>query len=122
MRQSSRIIHERILERLDHFFVSTATIQEPVEGRDEAGQPLPHWADIDGLVDVPCRIRPTTGREHTLIERTYVELSHRIALKGVFSQITPKHRAIVEGITYNIRSMQPDSQGLITYLGVSIIR
>jgi len=122
MRQSSRLVHERLLESLDHMFVSSATIQQPAEGRADTGQTLSAWADVPGLIGIPCRIQPTQGREHKLIDRTYAELSHRVALKGTFTTITPKYRVIVEGVAYDIETVEQDSQRVLTYLGVNVVR
>lgn len=122
MRQSSGLVSSRLLRNIDHLFLCTATIQQPAEGHADTGQMLPAWADVPGLVDLPCRIQPTRGQEHRLIDHTYAELSHRIALRGSFAGITPKHRVVVEDVVYDIETVEQDSQRLLTYLGVNVVR
>lgn len=119
---SRRLISPQLLNAIDHFFPQRCTIQDRVSVRDDHGQPRAHWVSIPQLSDIPCRIAPSGGQEIKRPDQTYVVSTHNIALKGRYTGITEEMRAVIDGQAYDILLVQNDSQNVITWLKVEIVR
>jgi len=80
------IFHPAMLERLSGFFPSTVTIQEPTEVQDPVtGEVTYTWADVVGMVDLPCSHGPSGGVEVKLPDQTYVVSNYTLALAGNYT-------------------------------------
>lgn len=89
-----------------NFNPSVCTIQESVEGTDDYGAVTQTWADLADHVDLPCSIALSSGKEQRLTGE-YGVTTHRIALNGVYPLITRLHRAVVDGVTYQVQYTSP---------------
>lgn len=90
-----------------NFHPSLCTIQASTTSTDSFGQPSQTWANVAGLVDIPCSISLTSGREAKGKQMEYGMTTHRIALNGIYATITRLHRAVVAGVTYDIQYVSP---------------
>jgi len=105
--QSSFIDSRRNTALTANFNPSLCTIQAYVDGVDAYGQPTQTWANLAGHVDLPCSIALSSGREVKGTQNEYGITTHRIALNGVYPTITRLHRAVVDGVTYEIQYASP---------------
>lgn len=120
-----RIIHPRMLTTLGAvFFPQECDIQQPTAVQDDHGQPIESWAAVPGMINVPCRIAPSStpsGREIKAEEMTYVIGTHDIALQGRYAGINETMRVVCDGLTYGILLVREDSERLITWLRAEIV-
>lgn len=105
--QTSFIDSRRNAALTANFNPSLCTIKAPTAGEDAYGQPTQTWANVTGLVNIPCSIALSSGREVKGTQNEYGITTHRIALNGVYPTITRLHRAVVDGITYEIQYASP---------------
>jgi hypothetical protein len=116
-------------------FVSLFTAQAPSGAFGPTGAPDGLYADVAGLVNIPCtapppsanRVQATTVRD--LAEITASEL-HHVLLAGYFPALdlgwrgegTPKGewQAIVDGWAYTIMGVESDSQSQMTRVQVKL--
>jgi hypothetical protein len=117
---SRMIVHPRMLEGLAAFYPSLCTIQNAVEPQDSVGQPVP-TSYTDALTALPCRVSPAGGSERKLPNQTYAVGSHTINLRGHYPTITPKQRAVVEGVAYDILAVESDGNAYTTRLQVQVV-
>lgn len=105
----SSFIDSRMLDNLvaTGHFPSLCTIQAYVDGTDTYGEPTQTWANVTGLVDIPCSVSLSTGKEVKGKENEYGITTHRISLAGTYPTITRLQRAVVGGITYEIQYPSP---------------
>jgi hypothetical protein len=110
-------------------FVSLATFQQPSQSFDSAGAWNGTWANVSGLVNIPCtappvsdaRIQATENRELSEIVATEW---HHVLLDAYYPQIdagwrgesTPAGawRILIDGTAYEIQGVESDSQGQMT--------
>lgn len=104
--QTSFFDSRRNTQLTDNFHPSVCTIRAATQGHDQYYQPADTWADVVGLVALPCSIQLIQGQE-TKGQYEYGQTTHRVALNGVYPTITRLHRAVVDGITYDIRHVSP---------------
>ncbi len=116
------VVHPRLLAALTPtFYAGHCTIQQRVDTQDAVGQPIAAWANLAGHVNLDCRVGPTGGREAKLPDQTYAVTSHTIALAGHYPAITPKMRAVVGAVIYDILTVEHDGQAATTHLLCQIL-
>jgi len=108
------------------FYASTCTIQEATETRDDYGQPIPVWANVAGLVNLPCSFAPISpgspvAAEVKRSDGTIVIATHHIALSGLYTSILPTMRAVVLAVNYDILAVEFDSHRAMTRLRCEIV-
>lgn len=92
----------------------TATVEERAEGTDRFGQPEGAWQLKDGQLNIPCRIRPASGRERTtLASRDALEITHVVYLDASAS-VTSADRIV--------DVQDPDGATLISELDVMFVK
>ncbi len=120
------LVHPRLLAMMaPTFYVSTCTIQQATETPDPLGQPIPAWANVPGLVNLPCAIAPFGGsteasqrnRSDSIIDAA----THAIAIAGYYPTIVNKQRAVVAGVAYDIVGAETDSHSAMTRLRVVLV-
>lgn len=117
-----QIIHPRMLEGIGvPFWPSLCTIQEATQTAGTTGELVEVWANVAGLVNLPCNIAPVSISEQRWTERTVETGTHKVYLKDYFTTITAMAHAVVDDVTYNILSVEQDSQGAVTVLRVEIV-
>lgn len=115
------IHHPQRLAQLRHFFPATCTIQERTDTQDAAGQPIPTWSNLAGHVDIPVRVSPAAAQEIKRPNGTIAVVTHLLSLRGHYPAVTPRQRAIVADVAYDILAAESDSQGGYTRLRVEIV-
>lgn len=119
------IIHPGMLTKLaGSFYPSACTIQVATESRNALGEVTPTWANLAGHVSLACSLAEHPAREESEAETTdvtFVRRRKRLALNGAYTSVTEQHRAVVDGVTYDIERVSIDSQSKTTYLSLELI-
>lgn len=119
------IIHPGLLGALQaRFYPSVCTIQAATLARNALGEEIPTWGNLAGHVSLACAVaEPPLVRdgETETSAQTFVRRGKRVALAGAYTSVTEQHRAVVDGVTYDIERVSIDSQGQTTYLDVELI-
>lgn len=118
------LVDPRMLGKLEAFFNTTCTIQQVTETRDGAGGVVLTWANVTGLVNLVCRRAPaSTARttEMKLESLTYTVNVQTIVIAGYYDTITPKMRAVCDGLTFDVLAVEHDGQTQMTRLACQIV-
>ena len=75
-----------------HLFNNRVTFQRVTEEDDGMGGTVTVWNDIEGLIDIPCRLQPYSGRELFTAGKETVFASHRLFMAAPSVPITEKDR------------------------------
>ena len=122
MAASSPVMHSLLLSRLTpHFYPSTVTIQQYTAIQDTDGAEIKTWANLAGHVDLACSRAAQGGNEQQRPDGTIAIAPWRIAITGNYPTVTPKMRAVLATINYDILAVQHDSQSDQTYLVVEVV-
>ena len=73
-------------------------------------------------MSLPCNIAPVSILERRGLERTVEMGTHKVYLQAYYDTITAMQHAVVDGVTYNILSVEQDSQSAVTVLRVEIVQ
>jgi hypothetical protein len=116
-------------------FVSLATFQAPTQDFDSAGAWSGTWADVSGLVDLPCTSPPVSearlqATENRALSEIVASEWHHVLLAAWYPQIddgwrgdgTPPGawRVLIDGFAYEIQGVESDSQSQMTRLTARI--
>ena len=113
--------------------ISLCTVQAPDETYGSTGAPSGTYANVVGLVDIPCKNSPISSSSVTSGEiknPAYIasKAQRKIVLDGYYSLLGDGRnwgeigwRAIVDGITYDILGAESDSQDTQTQLKVQLV-
>ena len=98
-------------------FPATGTVQVKTVTNTK-GNPSEAWADVGGLVDIPCAIAPAVmGGVDEKRAPAYAERTHRALLDGNYTAIDPSvHRFLSGGVGYDVLGVEHDSQSITTRL------
>lgn len=116
------IVSPAMLPALSAFYPSTVTIQASTITRGAAGSEIKAWADVTGLVDIPCTIAPlsvtrdTSTEEIRTAQQTYGVITHHMSLQGLYPTITNEMQAVSGGTAYDITGAEHDSHSVMTRL------
>lgn len=114
------IVSPDMLPALSAFYPSTVTIQSSTVTRGAAGSEIKAWADVTGLVDIPCTIAPlsvtrdTSTAEVRTALQTYGVITHHMSLQGHYLGITAEMQAVSDGQAYDITGVEQDSHATMT--------
>lgn len=100
------------------FFPSRCTIEVKTIVEDPYGQEVETFADAPGLVDIPCAKAPLSAMERQAAGYTATDRVWTVLLIGAFPQTTTRHRATVDGETFDIDAVETDQTGSLTRLRV----
>jgi len=126
----SGLVHPDLMGSLKVFYPSRCTLQAkvaavaPATGVDAYGRPNTSWADVTGLVGIPCSVNKpvrNTAQEIRRTEMTVVDNTHRIALAGYYPAVTTAMTALVDGAAYNVLSVEHDAQHASTWLLAEVV-
>ena len=79
------------------------------------GNPSDSWANVSGLVDIPCAIAPASANENRV--PAYATRTHTALLDDSYTAIDPAvHRFLSGGVGYDVLGVEHDSQGATTRL------
>lgn len=114
------LVSPNLLSSLTTFYPDTVTIQSATVARGAAGSEVKAWADVTGLVNIPCAIAPlSVTRDTSTLEvraalQTYGVITHHMALQGLYTGIDNTMQAVSGGITYDITGVEHDSHSAMT--------
>lgn len=113
-----------MLPALADFYPSLCDMQTRATGVDPYGVPNGAWANVTGLTGLACSVnRPprATPQEVRTADDTVITTAHRIALAAYCPAATPALRAVVDGVAYNIESVNHDPQHASTTLLAELV-
>lgn len=109
----------------DVFYPSTVTIEEAVATRTPLGQPISDWLPApDFEAEMPCAVAPLQavgGSEQRRDELTVSMDLDVVSIPRYLPTVTNQHRATVDGVARNIRSVDWDSLHTMTRLVVESV-
>lgn len=117
---NSTLVSPKLMDALSAFYPDTVTIQQKTVSRGAAGSEIATWADVSGLVGIPCAIaalsvtRDTSTAEVRTALQTYGVITHHMSLQGHYAGITNEMQAVSGGVTYDITGVEQDSHGVLT--------
>jgi hypothetical protein len=95
-------------------FPATGTVQVKTVTNTK-GNPSESWANVSGLVDIPCAIAAAAADESR--SPAYATRTHTALLDDSYPAIDPTvHRFLSSGVGYDILGVEHDSQGATTRL------
>jgi hypothetical protein len=102
---------------LSGFFDRLCTIKENTGTTFSAtGKPIASWTDLAGHVALACRVAPITALSRNgrvpMPEMSVTTASHVVILAGAYPAIKPGMQAVIEGVTYLVQNVIPDSEQL----------
>jgi hypothetical protein len=123
----TNLIDTRTRTRAHRLFPKTCTIQSMTAVAGGVGQGTDGflstdreddaaWADVLGLIDVPCSAASASGQEIKRSDQTVDVNRLKVCLKGYFPEITEEQALVLDSVRYNIQNVNLDSRGLLTYV------
>lgn len=127
-RPGTALVHPDLLASLEQvgWYDQTITIESDEGTANAYGEIVAGWAQVSGLVDLDCRIAPSTatrsGGEQRRRDGTYVDASHTIALTGHHPTIVEHMRAVTSDDTiHDIVLVTHDAEDASTYLHTRVL-
>lgn len=126
------LLDPRLTSQIQEEWSSRCTIQSvvsPASSTQLSGQRFPalSYANVLGMVNIPCRIAPDQRISPTDTEKRTMEtiegvLKRTVKLNGYYPTIKARaNRAVVDGTAYLIRGVEHDSERYSTRLQVEIV-
>lgn len=114
------VIHSRFVGLNTQFFPSQATIEAMTEPAptDEYGQPVEEWLPVSGLQAIAASRAPLSAQERQALNYTATDQAWTVLLAGAYPSITTRHRAVIDGDTFDIDAVETDQTGNLTRLRV----
>lgn len=106
-------------------FVSTCDIKAPSGVFNASGAPDGNYSNVAGLTGIRCMrapqsdIRIIATEMNSLSEILSVNES-RVLLDAYYPAILPSYQAVVDGVAYDIKGVEHDSQSQMTRLRVEL--
>jgi hypothetical protein len=123
------LLHSKLQTNTPLHWPTTCTIQAYTFAQSMAGQSLPTGlTDVAGLADIPCRLAPYIENIITDPEMRSANVTETIRrrtakLNGIFPTIDGiRMIALIEGIVYQIRGVDFDSQSFSTRLRLEVVK
>ena len=119
-------IESVMVEALDTgMFVSLCTLQEPSGTFTAGGAPDGLYADVAGLVGIPCMAPPINAGETRTLAEIEASDMQRVLLDGYYPTMDAGWRngwrAVVDGVAYDLAGVRSDSQSRMTDLTVKLV-
>lgn len=102
-----RLVHPELHELLEKFYPTSVTIQTAIETQKANGEVVRTW--VDWLINLTGNFAMTRGSEVRGTTMTTVLKGRALNLAGYYPEILVTHRAVVQGVPYNILSVTHDS-------------
>lgn len=121
---TSQLIHPQLLKTLNvDFFNRTGTLQQATDSQSTTGQVKKAWANVNGMINIPCRIAAAGGGERRFRDQAYLDATDTALLSGTFATLTEQMRFVDDkGNIYDILRVEPDSEGITTRLTLRTVR
>jgi hypothetical protein len=108
------LVHPRLFQSLTRHFTSKCTIQRHdgtknlSGGLDNADE---HWVNVEGMVDIPCRVAPLILARPTASERRLTNVNgatseFQVVLLGEYAIGSTGRRAKIDGLIHNITGLE----------------
>lgn len=112
--------------RASGLLVSLCTITVPPGVSDNGGAPDPNapYTNLPGHIDLPCISSPLVAGDFPALEevKSMTEIltknMRHVLLDSYYPDIETIHRAVVDGVEYDIITSEADSQSQMTRLAV----
>lgn len=120
---ASRLVHPKLVETLKRdFFNRRGTIQQATDTQSTTGQVKKTWADVPGMLSIPCRIAAAGGGERRFQNQAFLDATNTAILSGSFD-VNEKMRFVDEdGVAYDILLVEKDSEEITTRLTLRTVR
>ena len=117
-------MHPDLLKALNiDFFNRMGTIQAATDSQSTTGQVKKKWANVNGMINIPCRISAAGGGERRFQNQAYLDATDIALLSGAFSGLNEKNRFVDdESNVYDILRVEEDSEGITTRLTLRTVR
>ncbi len=115
---SSVMTHPRFTDEIEKRCSDTVTIQVVTETQGESGEPVETWANLAGHICLPCMVGPAGGGEARTMALTLGTEIKQILIVDYYPAIIQKHRAVVNGVSYDILLAETDQGEGFTRLTV----
>ena len=105
-------------------FVKSCTIQAHTESQDDSGEVTQVWSNLVGHIGLKCSIDRGDGTvkgEQVRGNMTVTITTLEVTLFDSYPSVTTAHRAVIEGVIYNILDVYRDPLGYSTVLQVMAV-
>lgn len=120
------IFDPRMMCGIGEYFRHLCTIEVATEEANSFGEVNRTWAELSNHERIPCTVGPLPGQpapqERRRQDGTMAFETHHIVLRGYYPDIDSEHRAVVNGVVYNILTAESDSHRETTRLRVEVQR
>ena len=102
-------------------FVKLCTIQAASITQDASGEPTESWTDLQGHISLSCAVGRGDGSvkgEQVRDNMTLTFTPLKVTLFDSYPAVTTRHRAVIDGVAYNIVDVYRDPLGYSTVLQV----
>lgn len=107
------IIHPDMFEALTpNFYPSLLTVQAATVTQSPTGAPIHGWANVVGMTGLSCRIAPAGGAESKTQTQVIAQNTQTCVVPADLPAISVLMRAVVDGETFDIVSIDYDGQQL----------
>jgi hypothetical protein len=112
------LTHPDLLASLPLALPETCTVQTATYTTTSTGVKTTTWAILSGHAALACRVSPVTTStpEYQNLDEMDLTRSHRVIALAYHPDIEPGLRVVADGITYTVRTVRHDGQGLMTVL------
>lgn len=110
-------------------FSSLCTIKRPIGTLDASGEPdltLGNAVAVTGMVDIGCMAaaetlqRPDVTDETKLMNMTLQRSVRHVLLNGYYPLILQSDFAVIDGVGFEVLTVEPDSQHTTTRMAVQV--
>lgn len=122
--QQRGLIHPALMVRLQGgLYPSRCTIATLGTEQDEYGQEIGTPVDLEGHVNLPCRIAPMVApSEQRTSQQVFVDGRYNVALAGYYPAIQEDMAAVIDDTTYGIDFVGHDGNQTMTHLIVRQVK
>jgi len=90
-------------------FRDTCDLHQPVVTIGDAGQIVETWSGVATKSDIKCSLQGNWGYERKIQEQVKENYEYFIYIEWTTEVITAKDRIVVDGITYEIKTVDRES-------------
>mgnify|MGYP001028435120 CR=1 FL=1 len=108
-------------DTLAQTYPDTCTIQVNTPTKSAINEDIEHWSNLAGHVDIACQvalIEVLRDVEREAVVGPVETVRRAVLLDGRYPAITTTHRAVIDGLAWNIVAVDEDSQQSHTRLQI----
>jgi hypothetical protein len=104
------------------FFNRRGTIQQSTDTQSTTGLVKKAWANVNGMINIPCRIAASGGGERRFQNQAFLDATNSALLSGSYA-VNEKMRFVDDdGLVYDILLVEKDSEEITTRLTLRMVR